>query len=124
MSFNHLRVKIISLAESLEDEFNEREFDSGKSELLDLLDLMIHDHGSIDLHYEESVRLVLDRISISDQKLDERIIKGSFIMKEAVIERDWKRVDSCLGLLDKLEKNQINRKWGNKGIYYEKSVKL
>ena len=124
MSFNHLRVKIISLAESLEDEFNEREFDSGKSELLDLLDLMIHDHGSIDLHYEESVRLVLDRISISDQKLDERIIKGSFIMKEAAIERDWKRVDSCLGLLGKLEKAQINRKWGNKGIYYEKSVKL
>ena len=124
MSFNHLRVKIISLAESLEDEFNEREFDSGKSELLDLLDLMIHDHGSIDLHYEDSVRLVLDRISISDQKLVERIIKGSFIMKEAAIERDWKRVDSCLGLLGKLEKAQINRKWGNKGIYYEKSVKL
>jgi hypothetical protein len=121
MSFNHLKLKITSLASSLEDEFNESEFDSGKEELLGLLDLAIHDHGSIDLHYDDSVRLVLSRVSQSDTRLDERIMKGTFIMKEAALEGDVGRVKSCLRLLIDLEHRQLNRRWGHRGIYYEKN---
>ena len=118
MTFIHLIRKICILAEDLENESDDRLFDSGKEELLRLLDVSIHTHGSIDVHYEDSVRSVLKRMSLTDIKLDERIIKGGFVMKIAAGELDSSRVIKCFELLETLKVSQLNRRWGIRGIYY------
>ena len=118
MSYINLKQEIDALAERLVGEFDPIQFSEGKEELLVLLDSSIHDYQSIDIHYEKNVRECILRQSRVDKKLDERIIKGKFIMGIALEEDDMPRFRSCCKLLIDLIGKQQNRRWGVKGIFY------